>query len=124
MSKSNFHTTFSKPGTPCEPIALQVIEEKVTVSRTELDGLVQRAVDSYVAALPFYQTECMTVQQAAAQLKCFPDTIRGYIRSGMLTAVKIGNDYRIRIADLIKFLQNNQTMAVVKRLQPKRNKAS
>jgi excisionase family DNA binding protein len=126
LSNTNPHTKkLTKPGsTLCQPKPFPQVNEVVTINVKDVHGLVQREVSAVLASLPLYQTECITVQQAAAQLKCFPDTIRSYIRKGLLPAVRLGNDYRIRLADLQKFLQDNLTKAVIRRMHHNQKKVS
>ena len=42
----------------------------------------------------------MTVAEAAGYLRCHPQTVRGYIKSGQLPAIKMGMTYRIKLADI------------------------
>lgn len=112
----------SKPGMPCLPSVMPEIQQVVTVNVKDVSGLVQREVDAVLASLPLKRIECVTVAHAAELLKCSADTIRGYIRKGDICAVKVGNDYRIRILDFENFLQANMTNAIVRRMQVKRKK--
>ena len=43
----------------------------------------------------------LTVDEAAAQIRVNPETIRRMIRRGDLAALKVGNVYRVDQADLI-----------------------
>lgn len=124
MSKLNSDINFSKPGTLCEPIMMQEINSVVTINVNEVSGLVKREVDDYIASLPYSKITCITVQKAAELLQCFADTIRVYIRNGQIPASKLGKDYRIRITDLENFLLQNQTKAIVRRMQSKQKKVS
>jgi excisionase family DNA binding protein len=53
--------------------------------------------------------ELLTVDDAAKKVKVHPETIRGWIRSGELTAVDIGGKYRIYPEDLDAFLKSRKT---------------
>jgi excisionase family DNA binding protein len=46
----------------------------------------------------------LSINTAAAQLDCHPETLRRIIRRGELTAVKVGRDWRVRETDLDNFL--------------------
>lgn len=106
---------FTKPGTPCSPSVMPEINNVVTINVKDVHGLVLREVSAVLASLPFYQVTCITVQRAAELLDCYEDTVRVYIRNGQLPASRLGKDYRIRIVDLQKFLQQKLTRpAVVK----------
>lgn len=125
MKNISSDTKFStKPGTACNPIAMPEIQQVITINVKELDGLVQRAVDSYVAALPFSHVTCVTVAKAAELLSCYDDTVRVYIKSGQLPASKLGKDYRIRIQDLEIFLNQRMTAGLVRKMQHPRKKVS
>lgn len=124
MSKFNIYTNFSKPGTLCEPKPMPQFEEVVSIRVGDMIGLVQREVDSYIASLPLTRVECVTVQQAADLLKVYTDTVRVYIRKHQLRASKLGKDYRIRIVDLQKFLQDKQTAIPSIKMHLKQKKIS
>ena len=124
MSKLKSDRKISKPGTLCEPARMPQFESVVTLHVKDVSGLVQREVNAYLASLPYAAVTCITVQKAAELLCCYEDTVRCYIRSGQLMASKLGNDYRIRIEDLDKFLQDNRTKAVVRRMHNKQKKVS
>lgn len=117
-------TTFTKPGTTCSPIAMPEIQQVITVKVKELDGLVQREVDRYIASLPFANVTCITVEKAADLLSVAKDTVRVYIRSGELMASKLGKDYRIRLRDVESFLKEKQTASIVRRMQHSSKKVS
>lgn len=52
----------------------------------------------------------MTVHETAEQLKVKESTIRAWIRSGKLRAIKFGREWRIAIKDLERFLNDNANM--------------
>jgi len=56
-----------------------------------------RALRAEVAALRAPQDEWLTIQQAAAELQCSPDTIRRRIASGELEARGSGKTRRVRL---------------------------
>jgi excisionase family DNA binding protein len=45
------------------------------------------------------KTEWLTVEQIAQELGVHPETIREYIRDGLLKAVQLKRSYRIRRSD-------------------------
>jgi excisionase family DNA binding protein len=49
--------------------------------------------------------EWLSVDDIAKELNIHPDTVRGWIRDRKLRATKLGRDYRIKRADLDKFLE-------------------
>lgn len=49
--------------------------------------------------------ELLTVQEAAARLKCSKNAVYGWIRAGKLKALKVGSLWRIRVKDLEDFLE-------------------
>ena len=49
--------------------------------------------------------EWLSVEDISKELGVHVDTVRGWIRERKLRATKLGRDYRIRRADLDKFLQ-------------------
>lgn len=52
----------------------------------------------------------LTSTTAAAQLGAHPQTLRRIIRAGLLPApaYRVGNHYRIRSADLVRFLEGRR----------------
>jgi len=55
------------------------------------------------------QTEPLTVEEVAAELRVHPETVRNWIRTGELDALDIGREYRIYRADLDAFIQRRKT---------------
>jgi excisionase family DNA binding protein len=55
------------------------------------------------------QTEPLTVEEVAAELRVHPETVRNWIRTGELDALDIGREYRIYRADLNDFIQRRKT---------------
>ncbi len=53
--------------------------------------------------------EWLTVEQIANELGVHPDTIREYIRDGLLKAVQLKRTYRIRKSDYEDFLKRRET---------------
>ena len=53
--------------------------------------------------------EWLTVDQIAKELGVHPDTIREYIRDGLLNAVQLKRTYRIRRSDYEDFLKRRET---------------
>ena len=53
--------------------------------------------------------EWLTVEQVSKELGLSEDTIRNYIRTKQLPAVKFGNTYRISREDLNKFIEDRRT---------------
>lgn len=51
----------------------------------------------------------LTVEQIANELGVHPDTIRDYIRQGLLKAVQLKRTYRIRRSDYESFLKDRET---------------
>ncbi len=54
-------------------------------------------------------TQLLTVDEVASELKIKPETVRTWIRAGELDAVDLGREYRIYRVDLNKFLQSRKT---------------
>jgi excisionase family DNA binding protein len=54
-------------------------------------------------------TQLLTVDEVASELRVKPETVRTWIRAGELEAVDLGREYRIYRADLNKFLQDRKT---------------
>ena len=55
------------------------------------------------------KTEWLTVDQIARELHIHPETVREYIRDGLLQAVQLKRSYRIRRSDYERFLHHRQT---------------
>jgi excisionase family DNA binding protein len=55
------------------------------------------------------KTEWLTVEQIAQELGVHPETIREYIRDGLLKAVQLKRAYRIRRSDYEDFLRRRET---------------
>jgi excisionase family DNA binding protein len=55
------------------------------------------------------KTEWLTVEQIADELGVHPETIRQYIRDGLLKAVQLKRSYRIRRSDYEDFLKRHET---------------
>jgi excisionase family DNA binding protein len=55
------------------------------------------------------KTEWLTVEQIAQELGVHPETIREYIRDGLLKAVQLKRSYRIRRSDYEDFLKRRET---------------
>ncbi len=53
-----------------------------------------------------------TTEEAAKYLSVRPNTIRAWLRDGILTGIKLGRAWRVREEDLNKFLSNKDTAAV------------
>ncbi len=51
----------------------------------------------------------LSVEEVAERLGVTPDTIRHYIRTHQLTAIRIGNKYRIKESELTRFLDARST---------------
>jgi len=63
---------------------------------------------------PMSQTEPLTVEEVAAELRVHPETVRNWIRTGELDALDIGREYRIYRADLDAFIQRRKTARLKK----------
>jgi excisionase family DNA binding protein len=59
--------------------------------------------------MPEKKTEWLTVEQIAQELAVHPDTIREYIRDGLLIAVQLKRTYRIKREDYEDFLRRRRT---------------
>jgi excisionase family DNA binding protein len=59
--------------------------------------------------MPEKKTEWLTVEQIAQELGVHPDTIREYIRDGLLTAIQLKRSYRIKREDYEDFLRRRRT---------------
>jgi excisionase family DNA binding protein len=55
------------------------------------------------------KTEWLTAEQIAQELGVHPETIREYIRDGLLKAVQLKRSYRIRRSDYEDFLRRRET---------------
>lgn len=55
------------------------------------------------------KTEWLTVEQIANELGVHPETIREYIRDGLLVAIQLKRSYRIRRSDYEEFLKRRET---------------
>ncbi len=55
------------------------------------------------------KTEWLTAEQIADELGVHPETIRQYIRDGLLKAVQLKRSYRIRRTDYEDFLKRRET---------------
>lgn len=55
------------------------------------------------------KTEWLTVEQIAQELGVHPETIREYIRDGLLKAIQLKRSYRIRRSDYEDFLKRRET---------------
>ena len=55
------------------------------------------------------KTEWLTVEQIAQELGVHPETIREYIRDGLLKVVQLKRSYRIRRSDDEDFLRRRET---------------
>jgi excisionase family DNA binding protein len=53
--------------------------------------------------------EWLTLQQIADELQLHIETVREWVRMKRLTAYKVGRDYRVKRADLDKFLEERRT---------------
>lgn len=51
----------------------------------------------------------LTLQEIADELKLHIETVREWVRTKQLTAYKVGRDYRVKRADLNKFLEDRRT---------------
>ena len=53
--------------------------------------------------------EWLTLQQIADELQLHIETVREWVRTKRLTAYRVGRDYRVKRADLDKFLEERRT---------------
>jgi excisionase family DNA binding protein len=53
--------------------------------------------------------EWLTLQQIADELQLHIETVRDWVRTKRLAAYKVGRDYRVKRADLNKFLEERRT---------------
>lgn len=51
-------------------------------------------------------SELFTVKEVAKLFKCDPQTVRRYIKDGLLKALRLKGEYRIKEEDLNAFLEN------------------
>ena len=51
----------------------------------------------------------LSVEEVATQLGVTPDSVRHWIRDKQLTAIRLGNKYKIRESDLERFLKERET---------------
>jgi len=59
--------------------------------------------------MPERSVEWLTVDQIAKDLGVHQETIREYIRDGLLKAVQLKRTYRIRKSDYEQFLRERET---------------
>jgi excisionase family DNA binding protein len=52
--------------------------------------------------------QLLTVEQIAAEFQLTPQTIRNWIKSGALPAIKVGHVYRVRREDLDTMMRRHQ----------------
>lgn len=52
--------------------------------------------------------ELFTVNEVATILKCHPQTVRSYIKEGLLEATKLKGEYRIARKDIDNFLKKGR----------------
>jgi len=52
----------------------------------------------------------LTVEDIARDLGVAEDTVRGWIRARKLPAYRVGKEYRIKIVDYERFLQQRRTI--------------
>jgi excisionase family DNA binding protein len=52
----------------------------------------------------------MTVEDISRDLSVAEDTVRGWIREKKLPAYRVGKEYRIKIVDYERFLQQRRTI--------------
>ncbi|MQY59959.1 MAG: helix-turn-helix domain-containing protein [Clostridia bacterium] len=53
--------------------------------------------------------ELFTINEVADIFKCHPQTVRSYIKEGLLGALKLKGEYRITQQDIDAFLKRNKT---------------
>jgi len=53
--------------------------------------------------------EWLTLQQIADELQLHIETVREWVRTKRLNAYRVGRDYRVKRADLDKFLEERRT---------------
>lgn len=63
----------------------------------------------------WYSPAYYTVPEVARFLRVMPETILNYIAAGEMTAEKLGNTYRITVADLEDFLISKSKGLLLKR---------
>lgn len=49
--------------------------------------------------------ELFTIKEVAEMFKCHPQTVRSYIKEGLLGALKLKGEYRVRQEDINAFLE-------------------
>lgn len=54
----------------------------------------------------------LTVEDIARDLSIAEDTVRGWIRGKKLPAYRVGKEYRIKIVDYERFLEQRRTIGV------------
>lgn len=52
--------------------------------------------------------ELFTIKEVAKMFKCHPQTVRSYIREGLLGALKLKGEYRITQEDIDSFLRERR----------------
>jgi excisionase family DNA binding protein len=58
------------------------------------------------------ERELLTVEEAATWLRVQPETVRAWIRSGRLPAVKLGRYWRLRTESLQRLLETWERPAI------------
>ena len=53
-------------------------------------------------------SELLTIKEVARVFKCSPQTIRRYIKEGLLEALKLKGEYRISQEDVDSFLKKRR----------------
>lgn len=57
--------------------------------------------------------ELFTINEVAGTFKCHPQTIRSYIKQGLLGALKLKGEYRITQEDIDAFLKRKKTVGKI-----------
>ena len=60
------------------------------------------------SAAVFMEEEILTIEQVAKKLGFHRHTVENWVKSGELTASKLGKEYRIRESDLDDFMRRKQ----------------
>lgn len=50
----------------------------------------------------------LTVEETAERLGLRPNTVRIYLRAGRITGLKVGNLWRIRESDLLRYMEGDR----------------
>jgi excisionase family DNA binding protein len=86
-----------------------------------LQQCIQDTVSSMLDGILWCRVQCITIEEAAECMNVYHDTVRQWIKAGLLPASKAGREWRIRLIDLDQFItQTTQVVKIDKRMKKHR----